>query len=177
MVQLPLVIKTLNFDTISHVAWTPTEFLGYYDHGSFSPLTYNTFTINPYYLAQDQEMVKSYEVTVYNGPKGKGCETSAEISINNYIPVNIPNIFSPNGDGLNDYWILRGLAKYPKTTVKVFNRWGNILFENHDGYKQPWDGTSAGAKVPFGTYYYVVEFLGSEDQSDYSASGWVVVME
>jgi len=67
----------------------------------------------------------------------------------------IPNVFTPNGDGLNDVWKLAFLSSFPQCKVEVFNRWGQPIFSSN-GYKQPWDGTYKGVKVPTGVYCYVI---------------------
>ena len=75
-------------------------------------------------------------------------------------PVSIPEVFTPNGDGLYDNWEIVGLTdEYPGAELKVFNRWGNIVYKNEGGYNDPWDGTfkDRGNEVPDGVYYYVLE--------------------
>jgi len=66
-----------------------------------------------------------------------------------------PNAFSPNGDGINDTWIVTTLLSFPKCTVSIYNRYGQQVFQSI-GYKQPWDGTKKGKQLPAGTYYYVI---------------------
>ncbi|NDA60491.1 MAG: hypothetical protein EBX50_00475 [Chitinophagia bacterium] len=73
----------------------------------------------------------------------------------NFIPA-ISNAFSPNGDGINDYWRLDILKDYPKATVQVFTRLGQLVFSGI-GYHQPWDGRYKGELLPVGTYYYTVD--------------------
>ena len=70
----------------------------------------------------------------------------------------IPNGFSPNDDGDNDNFVIVGIDQYPNNTLRVFNRWGNIVYEV-DGYNSEWDGTyfRNGEPVPDGTYYYVLD--------------------
>jgi gliding motility-associated-like protein len=69
--------------------------------------------------------------------------------------INIPNAFTPNGDGINDTWNLKVLESFPTCTVEVYNRYGERLFSSV-GYGVPWDGKYRGATVPFGTYYYII---------------------
>lgn len=61
------------------------------------------------------------------------------------------NVFTPNGDGMNDYFTLFNLDDYPSAAVKVFNRWGKVVYEN-ENYQNDWDGGDLNA----GTYYYIV---------------------
>ncbi|NQX97953.1 MAG: gliding motility-associated C-terminal domain-containing protein, partial [Flavobacteriales bacterium] len=68
----------------------------------------------------------------------------------------IPNVFTPNGDGRNDLWNIAGLELFPDILVKVFNRWGDLVFESNSGYSDPWDGRYNGKESPPATYYYVI---------------------
>jgi len=70
--------------------------------------------------------------------------------------LNIPNTFTPNGDGINDTWAIPYLEYYPKCTVQIFNRWGQKLFSSV-GYPVPWDGKYEGATLPTGAYYYIID--------------------
>ena len=74
----------------------------------------------------------------------------------------VPNVFTPNGDGKNDIWNIRGLDSYPDVRVKVFNRWGDSVFESDAGYTYPWDGTYNGKNLPSGTYYYIIALGNGE---------------
>ncbi|WP_158288394.1 gliding motility-associated C-terminal domain-containing protein [Mucilaginibacter psychrotolerans] len=68
---------------------------------------------------------------------------------------NIPNTFTPNGDGINDYWNIPGLDTYPGATVNIYNRYGTTVFQAI-GYAKPFDGTSNGKPLPVGVYYYII---------------------
>jgi len=67
----------------------------------------------------------------------------------------VPNAFSPNGDGINDTWVIRYLNEYPQADVQVFNRWGQPVY-HITGYTTPWDGTYKGQPLPVGTYYWII---------------------
>ena len=77
------------------------------------------------------------------------------------IDFNIPEGFSPNGDGINDLFVIRGIDRYPSNTIVIYNRWGDKVFEASP-YQNTWDGkTTMGLKVggnelPIGTYFYVL---------------------
>lgn len=74
---------------------------------------------------------------------------------NEYNPK-MPTMITPNGDGKNDYFIIKDLnAIYPEADVKIVNRWGNLVFQS-TGYAEPWNGTymNDGKKLPVGTYFY-----------------------
>jgi gliding motility-associated-like protein len=68
----------------------------------------------------------------------------------------IPNIFSPNGDGIHDRWGIEHLNTYPGATIDVYNRYGQLVFHSV-GYNTQWDGKANGKDVPVGTYYYVID--------------------
>jgi gliding motility-associated-like protein len=71
--------------------------------------------------------------------------------------VRIPNAFSPNGDNINDKWVIPELNLYPNCKVNVYNRYGQPVFSASNGYSMPWDGTYNGKPLPIATYYYVIE--------------------
>ncbi|WP_161964488.1 MBG domain-containing protein [Mucilaginibacter endophyticus] len=79
------------------------------------------------------------------------------LTINALPPkIVVPNIFTPNGDGANDLWVISSLEYYPGSTVSVYNRLGQQLYHSV-GYSKPWDGTYHGAGVPSAVYYYIIE--------------------
>jgi gliding motility-associated-like protein len=83
------------------------------------------------------------------------------------------NGISPNYDGLNDVWKIKGIEKYPDNTVIIFNRWGDKLreFANYNNSTRVWDGRNEkGELVPDGTYYYIldVKHVGS-------LKGWIYI--
>lgn len=73
----------------------------------------------------------------------------------------IPNAFSPNGDNINDKWIIKGLKDYDNCTVEIFTRYGRSVFRSNC-YNQPWDGTFNGTALPVGTYYYLIDLKSGE---------------
>ena len=73
----------------------------------------------------------------------------------------IPQGFSPNGDGINETWVIQGLERYPAASILVFNRWGNEVF-TAEPYGNNWDGRSNNALtweglLPVGTYWYILD--------------------
>ena len=94
------------------------------------------------------------------------------------IPALDKNQYYPDGDLVNDEWeILELDDAYPNNQVFLYNRWGNLLFTSIKGaYNQNrWDGTYKGNKLPVGSYYYIIEFNG-EDQENDSATGTVSII-
>lgn len=106
------------------------------------------------------------------GVSGAGCPLESDaVFVRVYKKLKIPNIFSPNGDGINDSWVIQNMDTYPLAAVKVFNRAGQIVFETGTGGKN-WDGLFHGKAVPVGTYYYVIDL----NVGIAPVSGWVVVI-
>lgn len=69
----------------------------------------------------------------------------------------IPNAFTPNGDGSNDTWEIEELFSFPESTVDVYNRWGERVFYSK-GYSEYWDGKNMkDKKLPMDSYYYVID--------------------
>lgn len=74
----------------------------------------------------------------------------------------IPEGFSPNGDGTNDLFVIRGILDYPGNTFVIFNRWGNKVYEASP-YLNSWDGTCkfglrvGSDELPIGTYFYILD--------------------
>ena len=71
-------------------------------------------------------------------------------------PVNAPNAFSPNSDGVHDVWEIPTLSLYPDCSVEIYNRLGQLLFRSI-GYSKAWDGKYNGIDQPVATYYYVIK--------------------
>ncbi len=87
---------------------------------------------------------------------------SVFVDISEDRPVFIPNVFSPNRDGVNDYFTLYGGAAVEQIdNLKIFDRWGNLVFERSDmafGFeRQGWNGRFDGEAMPMGTYVYMAE--------------------
>ena len=77
------------------------------------------------------------------------------------IPDTIYNVFTPNGDGVNDYWEIPYADQYPDIEVQIFNRWGQLVYHRKgygDASEAMWDGKSMknNKDLPMGTYLYVI---------------------
>ncbi len=91
------------------------------------------------------------------------CEASGSIkvTVSGRSNISVPNAFSPNGDGINDTWVITNLSVYPGATVDVFNRYGQPVFHSVNSNKA-WDGTYNGKPLPVGTYYYIIDLKNNE---------------
>jgi len=77
-----------------------------------------------------------------------------EGQIEECIAFQPPNVFTPNGDEMNEYFRIQGLP--PNSGINVYNRWGNLIYEN-ENYLNDWNGLSnQGDQLPEGTYYYII---------------------
>jgi gliding motility-associated-like protein len=82
-----------------------------------------------------------------------------EITLN---PLKIPNGFSPNDDGVNDFFVIPSLEYYKNTHMSIFNRWGSTVYESED-YKNDWDGKNNSSQLlSDDTYYYLLEVKPGE---------------
>ena len=95
-------------------------------------------------------------------------------------PLTIYNGVSSNSDGKNDGFTIEGIEAYPKNTLKIFNRWGVLVYEK-EGYTnaEPFDGYSngrstveQGKRLPQGTYYYILDYQDSVGKT-HNQSGWL----
>ncbi|MGF1564708.1 MAG: gliding motility-associated C-terminal domain-containing protein [Flavobacteriales bacterium] len=86
-----------------------------------------------------------------------GCVGRDTVTVSIIPEVNPPSGFTPNGDGINDFWIIDNAELYPSIVVEIYNRWGELLFRTEEGYQTPWDGTYNGGQLPVGTYYFVIQ--------------------
>ncbi|BAV04036.1 gliding motility-associated C-terminal domain-containing protein [Filimonas lacunae] len=111
----------------------------------------NATLLRPSYLVTDDV---SFVLTA-TGMEG-GCTAEDSLTVKVLRPVIIPNVFTPNGDGINDVWDIKNLASYPHCTVSIFNRYGQLLYAT-TGYGTPWNGLVKGERLPVGTYYYVID--------------------
>ena len=84
-----------------------------------------------------------------------GCAVSDTVFIKVLKSPEVPNVFSPNGDGINDTWHIKYLESYPGAEVEVYNRYGQLVFQE-TGYDTEWNGTYRGSPLPVGTYYYII---------------------
>jgi gliding motility-associated-like protein len=102
-------------------------------------------------------LATTYSVVVISE---QGCTSMETITLNvleDYKAVEGTNLMSPNGDGVNDYWVIDNIDMYPNNVVKVFDRAGREIFSQRD-YTNTWDATIGGSALAEGTYFYIVDF-------------------
>ena len=148
IVQLNHNITALSGGT---VALVPLYVYGNNLQYLWSPATYlnNDTALNPICIPQDDI---TYTLTLTGIG---GCNASDTTFLRVLKGPEVPNVFSPNGDGINDVWKIKYLEYYPGASIQVYNRFGQLVFTSV-GYDKAWDGTYQGNPLPVGTYYYVI---------------------
>jgi len=106
--------------------------------------------------------------TISNGP----CPVESDEVIVDLFAFKIPNGFSPNGDGINDFFVISGVMDYPNELI-ILSRQGTEIFRAMN-YQNDWDGKySSGDDVPDDTYYYILYY--TKDGTRYQYSGWLII--
>jgi len=88
-----------------------------------------------------------------------GCSISDTVYVRKDCYVDVPNVFTPNGDGVNDFFFPRGLLTKGLVTFKmtIYNRWGQVIYETSKIEGQGWDGAASGVPQPSGVYIYSID--------------------
>lgn len=103
------------------------------------------------YASQDE-----YTVTLTVTDENNCSDSESRVyTISNSVAV--PNSFTPNGDGFNDFFVIQGLDAFPNTKLTLFNRWGNEIY-SVNAYNNDWNG----GDQPDGTYFYIIELTNGE---------------
>ncbi|MDE3741882.1 T9SS type B sorting domain-containing protein [Maribacter polysaccharolyticus] len=104
----------------------------------------------------------TYEVRVVDE---NGCEAISTIYME-FIDIEIPNFFTPDGDGNNDVWTPINMEIYPDIFIKIYDRYGRIIYrfkDNQDG----WDGFYNNTELPTGDYWYIIKLNGETDEREF----------
>ncbi len=115
-----------------------------------------------------------YRIIAFEGAGGFDAQSRSNEIVLEQVPfIYAPNAFTPNGDGINDYWTIS--SNYVKDgSVAVYNRWGQEIF-NGSIYNW-WDGTFNGTKVPEGVYVFRIEYQGYNTGKPEFARGFIHVI-
>jgi len=104
-----------------------------------------------------------YRITVHDANNCFANPGIIELSDNPVDCLRIPDAFTPNGDGINDTWEIFNIHLYPNARVRIYNRWGQVMYSDSP-ISNPWDGTYNGRALPVGVYLYVLQtFAGTRD--------------
>lgn len=156
LIQVPEVRFSTNYtcgnqsnaDTIYFDRMVRLAVDDYYDK-----YTWSTGEITPYILVQKEGW---YGVTIENGNLCSSSDSIMMIDCSMYFDM--PNAFTPNSDGINDYF--RPVTQAEKVdlfNMKIYSRWGQQIFETRDVSKG-WDGTINGSVAPTGVYRYILAY-------------------
>jgi len=96
---------------------------------------------------------------IYTVTDDNGCSLTDTVIVKSERDncLTIPNAISPNGDGINDVWNIDLIDLYPDAEIKIFNRWGELVWASEKGYPQPWNGRSKGRELPVDSYHYIID--------------------
>ncbi|MEP6724557.1 MAG: PKD domain-containing protein [Bacteroidota bacterium] len=117
--------------------WTPADFL-------------DNATIATPKVTAPRDIIYTLQVI-----SSDGCKAADDVTVKVLKNIKVPNAFSPNGDGINDTWVILYLDSYPDCRVDVYNRYGQVVFRS-TGYARAWDGKVNGQSLPVGTYYWII---------------------
>ncbi len=129
----------------TYVIWSEEETGDLVDEGTYPEL--NNIRVGP------------TESTVYlvESINDNDCRNTARVYLQVISAIRIPNVITPNGDGINDTWVIINIEDYPEAEIKVRNRWGNVVWKRDNGYNNSWGGSNErGALLPTGTYYFEI---------------------
>lgn len=135
--------------------------------GIISGATSTSLSINPVGTVNASTL---YYVIVTGSCSAADTSAYASLTVNDCDTIDffIPEGFSPNGDGINDVFNIRGINNYPNNSISIFNRWGNLIFEAKP-YTNTWDGTTTSnftignGQLPVGTYFYLLDLGNGTD--------------
>lgn len=158
------LIPTISADVIE-AKWSPT--------GSLTRNSFPGVTVKP-------RETTTYKVDVKNAG---GCTASDQLTVNvlcDGANLFIPNTFSPNGDGSNDIFYPRGSGIFSIKRIKIFTRWGEVIYEKSNikanDASTGWDGRFKGAKLNPDVYVYIVE-VSCDNNTTLSFKGNVALIK
>ncbi|MCD8399951.1 T9SS type B sorting domain-containing protein [Tenacibaculum finnmarkense] len=115
------------------------------------------FTLDGVDYGQDNEFTilqtKEYEIKVTDA---RGCEVMLLVT-GRYVSISVLNLFTPDGDGINDFWYPLEVENYHNIKVYIYDRYARKI-QNYQGLTQGWDGTYQGKPLPAGDYWYTIYY-------------------
>lgn len=159
-------------DAIASTVWTPADNLD------------NAFLSNPTATILDNVCYEVAATSIY------GCKDTAQICIQAFCEASqvfIPNTFTPDGNGMNDYFYVTATGIQKVTSFRVFNRWGQVVFERAGFIPPPyksatfnptlaWDGKFKGVLAPTDAYVYTCEVMCANG-TKYTYTGTVTLIK
>ena len=173
-VNIPINVNILSNDIYSKNLTVGVTLCGGPEHGLADVLSDNTINYSP---DHDFSGIDSLcYILCYNQYPDVCDTTKVYIFISTQLPASwliIHNVITPNGDGINDGWIIDGIEEFPDNTVLIFNRWGDKVnsFDHYNNTTEVWKGDNyQGKPLPDGTYYYIITI-----QNGGSRTGWILI--
>ncbi len=149
---LTLELQNININEITAIATGGRgEYTFYFDDEDNGPD--NIYTIY---------RTDNYEVRVVDE---NGCEVIATIEME-FIDIEIPNFFTPDGDGQNDTWMPMNLEAFPEILMVIFDRYGREVYRM-TREDSPWDGLYHNTELPTGDYWYVIKLKADRDDREF----------
>ena len=149
---LTLILEQNNINEITAIAGGGLEDYTFYFDGIDNGDD-NTYIIN---------RTDTYTVRVVDQ---NGCEMVAQIEME-FIDIEIPNFFTPDGDGNRDAWAPDNLEAFPNILTIIFDRYGRELYRMELN-TAPWEGNYQGHRLPTGDYWYVIKLKGENDDREF----------
>ncbi len=149
---LTLTLEQNNLNEITAIAGGGREAYTFIYDG------FDSGTDTTYYIKRTD----TYTVTVIDE---NGCEVSAQIFIE-FIDIEIPNFFTPDGDGLNDNWKPVNIDQFPEILMIIFDRYGREVYRMGYG-DQGWNGIYHNTELPTGDYWYVIKLKADTDDREF----------
>lgn len=148
-----MILDVLANDKLGGAKLTTIKIVDQPKNGTVIIDQYNrvVFTPKPDFCNDEEDVYFSYQICTIGG-----CDdapVTIKVLCNN---IKVYTGFSPNGDGVNDFFYIEGANADSENKLSVFNRWGNQVFYK-EGYRNEWGGTWDGKQLPDGTYFYLYE--------------------
>ncbi|MEL6698546.1 MAG: gliding motility-associated C-terminal domain-containing protein [Bacteroidota bacterium] len=136
-----------------------------------------TFTID--YSGDPERFTGCYSVATTD-TFGVTSRPSSPLCIDFCPDLDLPNVFTPNGDNVNDIWVPKSFSDVVLREVKIYDRWGRLMQVATTGFPNLWDGRHyrTGAQAPAGVYYYYISFDVRRLSGDETIElkGWVTLL-
>ncbi len=164
----PLTVNFTNNSLSSSTVSGTSSITTVWSFGNGNGQITNSFSISP---SATYQQPGTYTVTAYFS-KGHCLDTVTKIiTVDLPSKLDVPNVFTPNGDGVNDLFFLK-VANITDITALIYDRWGNKVFESTSNTGNiEWDGKTMGGKnASAGTYFYIIKGTG-KDGTDYDKKG------
>ncbi len=123
----------------------------------------------------NREAYYTVKLVAYNATLGCHDTARRTLTVLDFCLIEVPNAFTPNNDGLNDYFHPHNALKTDNYEFRVYNRWGQLVFFSRN-WQEKWDGTINGTKQPTGVYVWMLSYTKSDTQQRVFKKGTVTLI-